>query len=221
MPAKTRTQPIDASSAFNKQGAERIEALKSGVLTRLSATTQAAIEEANQAFGFDVTRFSDDLSETTEQEAFAGIRPAEGDYSGLRNVRHPNFSLGLCANEEGVMMRFQIRGALEWRLFIKAIYQHREMLGDYITEFEELYLSTEDDEEAIEELDQFFAVDVESADFKKQGCSIYFPPLDYPVETEEDFETFEADFSALFPFYWTLLKSARGEPVDMDALLNG
>jgi hypothetical protein len=50
---------------------------------------------------------------------------------------------------------------------------------------------------------------------------MYFPSLEYPVETEDDFETFTGDFTALFPFYWALLKATRGEPVDMDHLLNG
>ncbi len=222
MPAKTRVQSIDASKAFSLQGAERIEALRSQVMGRLSAVLQNATEQAADTYGFDVVKGSDEVTEVTESEAFAGLRPTEGDFSALRNVKHPNVMIGLIANEEAVRVALRIVGAAEWRLFVKALYQYREMLGEYLTDFEDLYLlNSEGEEEAIEELDQFFAVDVESAEFKKQGCMIYFPDMDYPVETQEDFETFTGDFTALFPFYWTLLKAARSETVDMDHLLNG
>jgi hypothetical protein len=222
MPAKTRTQPIDASAAFGKQGSERIEALRKDVLGRLSAVIATATDAAQDTFGFDVMKGSDDVTDVTEAEALAVLRPSEGDYPNLRGVKHPAIMLGMCANEEGVGMIFRIGGALEWRLFIKALYQHRELLSEYIEEFDELYLLNSDgEEEAIEELDQLFAVDVDSPEFKKSGCTLYFPSLEYPVETEDDFETFTGDFAALFPFYWALLKAGRGEPVDMDHLLNG
>lgn len=222
MPAKTRTQSIDASAAFSKQGSERIEALRKDVLGRLSAVIATATDEAQNTFGFDVMKGSDDVTEVTEAEALAALRPSEGDYPNLRGVKHPTFTLGICANEEGAGIIFRITGAGEWRLFIKSLYQHRELLSEYIGEFDELYLlNSEGEEEAVEELDQLFAVDVESAGFKKDGCTIYFPSLEYPVETEDDFETFTGDFGALFPFYWALLKAACGESVDMDELLNG
>jgi hypothetical protein len=222
MPAKARTLVIDATPAFGLQGQDRLDALRKDVLPRLSAVIHNATSEASDTFGFDVMRGSDDVAEATDHAASAGLRPSEGDYPGLRGMTHPNFSLGLVATDEAVGIAFQVHSALEWRLFIKALYQHREMLGEYIEEFEELYiLNSDGEEEAIEELDQLFAVDVESDTFKQNGASLYFPGLDYPVETEEDFETFTGDFAALFPFYWTLLKAARGETVDMDSLLNG
>lgn len=221
MPAKTRTQPIDAAAAFTRQGAERIEVLRKDVLGRLSALLNAATHEAQNTYGFDVMKGSDDITEATETEAFAGLRPSESDYPNLRGVKHPTFTLGLAAMEEVAGVVFRITNPVEWRVFVKALYQHRETLTQYIEDFDELFILMEGDEEAIEELDQLFAVDVESDDFKANGCTIYFPGLEYPVETEEDFETLTGDFSALFPFYWVLLNAARGDSVDMDELLNG
>lgn len=223
MSAKTRTQPFDPSTTFaveNQQ--ERLDALRSKVLPRLTTIKDMGLSEATDTFGFDVEQYSDELVQLTAEEVQVGLRPAEGDYPVLRGVRTPAFGLVLSATLDGIGMTFNVSGAAEWRLFIKALYQHRETLGEYIAEFEELYLSgDEDDEDAIEELDQLFAIDVESAHFKKRGARIFFPVLEYPIETEEDFDTLSNDFGALFPFYWTLVKAVRGEPVNMDRLLNG
>ena len=223
MAAKTRTQPFDPSAAFGVENEqERLDGLRSKVLPRLTSLKDTGLSEATDTFGFDVEQYSDELVQATAEAVEVGLRPAEGDYTLLRGIRNPAFGLGLNATADGVGMAFSVGGAAEWRLFIKALYQHRETLGEYIAEFEELYLSgDEDDEDAIEELDQLFAIDVESDHFKANGARIFFPALDYPIETEEDFDTLVNDFGALFPFYWTLLKAARGEPVNMDRLLNG
>ncbi len=222
MSSKTRLQPIDATSAFAGDAAGRTDALRSQVLPRLSALIQTILTEATDTFGFDVTQYSDDVAEVMADEAYAGLHPAEGDYSALRNVRVPAFSLAVSANAETVGVVFRVKGALEWRLFVKALYQYRESLGEYLSEFEELFLYNSDgEEEAVEELDQFFAVDVDSDYFKANGCTVFFPGLEYPVESEEDFDTLTGDFVSLFPLYWTLLKAAHAETVDMDQLLNG
>jgi hypothetical protein len=222
MPAKTRIQAIDPTKAFETEGPARAEALRTQVLPRLSALLQILTSEAANTFGFDVLKYSDDITQATDEEAYAGLHPNDADYNALRGVRVPGFMLGVAANPEGIGIIFRVTGVQEWRLFIKALYQHREELGDYLAEFEELFLLNSDgEEEAIEELDQFFAIDVEGPVFKQQGCTVYFPGLEYPLETEEDLETLGGDFAALFPLYWTLLKSVRGEPVDMDKLLNG
>ncbi len=222
MSAKTRTQAIDPTQAFATEEAGRIEALRTQVLPRLNALKNTLIGEANETFDFEVTQYSDAATQVSAEEVYAGLHPAEGDYSALRNVRNPAALLAVSATAENLGVLFRITGVAEWRLFIKALYQYRESLGEYIAEFEELYLlNSEGEEEAIEELDQFFAVDVDSDYFKASGCTIYFPGLEYPVENEEDFETITGDFISLFPLYWTLIKAAGGETVDMDRLLNG
>jgi len=223
MPSKTRIQAFDPSAAFAVDDQqERLNGLRSKVLPRLTSMKDVGLSEATDTFGFDVEQYSDELVQLSADEVQVGLRPAEGDYPALRGIRSPAFGLALSATPDGVGMTFNVAGPTEWRLFIKALYQHRETLGEYIAEFEELYLSgDEDDEDAIEELDQLFAIDVEGAQFKAQGARIFFPALDYPIETEEDFDTLTSDFGALFPFYWTLLKTALGEPVNMDRLLNG
>lgn len=223
MSTKTRTQTFDPSATFaveNQQ--ERLDGLRSKVLPRLTSIKDMGISEATDTFGFEVEQSSDELVQLSLEEVQVGLRPAEGDFPALHGIRNPAFSLALSATPDGVGMTFNVGGPAEWRLFIKTLYQHRETLGEYIAEFEELYLSgDEEDDDAIEELDQLFAINVESAHFKAHGARIFFPALDYPVETEEDFDTLTNDFGALFPFYWTLLKTARGEPVNMDRLLNG
>jgi hypothetical protein len=221
MPAKMRIQAIDPTKAFATDGDQRAEALRSQFLPRLSALMLTAVEEATNTFGFDVMKYSDDVSDLVGDEVFAGLRPSDGDFPVLRNVQVPNFVLGISGNVDNMGVILRIKGAGEWRLFVKALYQYRETLGDYVGEFEELYLLNSDgEEEAVEELDQFFAIDVDGPEFKAQGCTLYFPGLEYPIEAEEDFETLTSDFVSLFPFYWTLLKAARGETVDMDKLLN-
>lgn len=222
MSSKTRLQTIDATQAFAADAAGRADALRSQVLPRLSALSQTILSEATDTFGFDVTQYSDDAAEATADEVYAGLHPAEGDYTALRNVHIPAFMLTVNANSENAGVIFRVKGAAEWRLFIKALYQYRESLGEYLGEFEELFLLNSDgEEEAVEELDQFFAVDVDSEYFKSNGCTVFFPGLDYPIESEEDFDTLTGDFVSLFPLYWTLLKAARSEPVDMDRLLDG
>ncbi len=223
MSTKTRTQPFDPSATFAVENdQERLDGLRSKVLARLTSIKDMGLSEATDTFGFDVEQYSDELVQLAADAVEVGLRPAEGDYTVLRGIRSPAFGLALNATPDSVGMTFNVSGAAEWRLFIKALYQHRETLGEYIAEFEELYLSgDEDDEDAIEELDQLFAVDVEGEHFKAHGARVFFPALEYPIETEEDFDTLVNDFGALFPFYWTLLKAARGEPVNMDRLLNG
>ncbi len=222
MSAKIRTQPFDPTATFAEQNEPaRLEALRTAVVPRLTVLKDTATSEATNTFGFDVEQYSDELVRVTAQAVEIGLHPAEGDYPGLRGVRAPAFSLALSATTDGIGVVFAISGATEWRLFIKALYQYRETLGEYIAEFEELYLLSDEEEDAIEELDQLFAVDVESAGFKADGCRILFPAMDYPVETEDDFDTLTSDFGSLLPFYWTLLKAARSESVNMDRLLNG
>ena len=222
MASKTRLQAIDPTPVFAMDGEARAAALRTQVLPRLTGLKEAALNEANGVYDFEIARDSDEAVQVDSNEVATGIHPAQSDYTGLRNIHTPAFSLMLVANEEGLNVAFRITGAAEWRLFIKAIYQFRESLGDYLSEFDELYLvNSEGEEEVIEELDQLFGVDVEAEQFKASGCAIYFPSLDYPVETEEDFATITGDFATLFPLYWTLLKAAKGEPVDMDRLLNG
>ncbi len=222
MASKTRIQPIDATQAFATEEGTRLDVLRSQVLPRLTALKDLAQTAATETFGIDIARDSDEAVQVSVEEVYAGLRPAEGEYSALRNVRTPAFRLALTATADNVGVVFHVSGVTEWRLFVKALYQYREALGEYLEEFDELYLLNSDgEEEVVEELDQFFAVDVESDHFKAEGCSVYFPGLEYPVEFEEDFETLTADFATLFPLYWTLLRAAHGESVDMEALLNG
>lgn len=222
MSAKTRTQSFDPTATFAEQDeAARLAALRTAVLPRLTMLKDAALTEATRTFSFDVEQYSDEAVTVSAQAVEIGLHPAEGDYPALRGVRTPAFRLVLSATPDGIGVMFHINGAAEWRLFIKALYQYRETLGEYIAEFEELYLLSEEDEDAIEELDQLFAVDVETEGFKADGCRILFPAMDYPIETDDDFDTLTSDFGSLLPFYWTLLKAARNESVNMDRLLNG
>ncbi len=221
MASKTRIQPIDPTPAFATDAAGRLDALRTQVLPRLSVLKDTAQNAATNTYGFDVAQDSDEIIAVSADEVLTGLHPAEGEYTGLRNLRNPAFSLVVSATAESLGVVFRIQGAAEWRLFVKSLYQFREALGDYLADFDELYvMNSEGEEEVVEELDQLFAVDVDSEGFKDQGCSLYFPGLEYPVESEEDFETINGDFATLFPFYWTLLNAAHGNTVDMEQLLN-
>ncbi len=220
MPATTRTQPFDPGAAFAVENEkERLDGLRSRALPRLIIMKNVALHDATNTFGFDVEQGSDELERVEPKLLEVGLHPADGDYSAVRGVRSPAFELKLSAVPDGIGVILQISGTAEWRLFVKTLYQHREAIGEYVAELEELYLFGEEDEEAVEELDQLFAVDVEGEHFKANGCRLYFPPLDYPIETEDDFDTLTGDFSNLFPLYWMLLKAALGEPVNVDRLL--
>src|SRR5271165_6388763 len=133
MPAKTRTQPFDPSAVFALEDEkERLEALRSKVLPRLIALKDAAVHEANYTYDFDAEQASDELTRVTADSVEVGLHPADGDYSGLRGVRQPAIELKYSATADGLGLVFHVGGAAEWRLFIKALYQHREQFGEYI-----------------------------------------------------------------------------------------
>src|SRR5579859_655683 len=153
MPAKTRTQPFDPSATFAVENEkERLEGLRSKVLPRLVALKDTALHEAGNAFDLEAEQSSDELERVAAKLLEVGLRPADGDYPGLRGVRSPAIELKFSATPDGVGAILAINSQAEWRLFIKTIYKHRELISDYISELEELYIFGEDDEEAIEEI---------------------------------------------------------------------
>jgi len=221
MPAKTKTQPFDPSEIFGLENEqERLDGLRHKVLPRLASIKAGALSEIVAAFKIDPEQHSDERESVLPESVETGLHPAEGSYTALRGAATLGCALVLTATRESLGASLRITDAPTWRLFVKTLYQYREALGDYLLELEELYVTDEDDEEAVEELDQVFAVNTESAAFKASGSTLFFPALPYPVETEEEFDTLIADFSALFPFYWLLVKAALGEPVDADKMLN-